>query len=195
MKSTLAAFRSLAMARDKIRRLKGSGNQWPFTVDLLPDTYPIEESLVLGPEDAGREGSAVLYRAAEPETVFLFWTRAMKLSDFSKVSELEELERFDLVARDQVVHLPIAGSGRLPLSRWPNQGMTAMAEIIKVGEKDNLTVNEDPSFANPAESDVASAIRAADNSLISLGWLEGEPTLEPSDPPAWQPISPKAAQP
>lgn len=51
-----------------------------------------------------------------------------------------------------------------------------------------------PRYKSP-ESDVVSAIRAADTFLVSLGWLEGAATLELSNPPAWQPITPKAAQP
>lgn len=155
-----SAFRSISKARDEIRRLKGAGNQGPFTVNLLPGTYSMTESLVLGPEDSGSEGSPVIYRASEPGKAVLTGARVMKLSDFSKVSAAPELERFDPAARGHIVRLSISeaglkhagpfpnqfddrggifelfdGSGRLPLSRWPNQGMTTMAEVIEVGDK------------------------------------------------------------
>ena len=41
-----------------------------------------------------------------------------------------------------------------------------------------------PKYTAP-EPMVVSAIRRADEFLISLGWLPGPPTLEVSDPPAW----------
>lgn len=43
-----------------------------------------------------------------------------------------------------------------------------------------------PNYKSP-EPVVVSAIHAADRFLTSLGWIEGEPTLVASDPPAWQP--------
>lgn len=46
-----------------------------------------------------------------------------------------------------------------------------------------------PRYKAP-ESAVVDAIRTADRFLVSLGWLEGEPALAPSVPPAWTPRQP-----
>ncbi len=47
-----------------------------------------------------------------------------------------------------------------------------------------------PRYKAP-EPVVVDALRAADNFLVSLGWLTGEPTLVPSDPVDWVPLAPK----
>lgn len=43
-----------------------------------------------------------------------------------------------------------------------------------------------PNYKSP-ESVVVAAAHDADRFLASLGWLSGDPTLVPSDPPAWEP--------
>ena len=51
-----------------------------------------------------------------------------------------------------------------------------------------------PKYTAP-EPVVVDAVRRADQFLGSLGWLQGEPTLQTSDPPAWLPRTPVSPSP
>ncbi len=154
------AFARMAQARDAIRKLKASGQSGPFTVELLPGIYPVTDTILFGPEDSGTEDAPVIYRAKNPGTAILTGARAFKLSDFAKVTDPALLERLDPAAREHVVALDLAGSGvshanpfppvfsdrggifevfdadgRLPLSRWPNEGYATMGETVVIGDK------------------------------------------------------------
>lgn len=67
------------------------------------------------------------------------------------------------------------------------------AALRAAGDRCELAIPEDPALGHAfviarhkfPEPVVVDAIRAADAFLVSLGWLEGEPTLTPSTPPAW----------
>lgn len=57
---------SLAGARDAIRKLKGQGPlAEPVRVVVADGTYPLNEPLVLGPEDSGTAMAPIVYEAAE----------------------------------------------------------------------------------------------------------------------------------
>lgn len=153
------ALAGLAAARDAIRKLKADGQHGPFTVELLPGTYPVTETIHFGPEDSGTKEAPVTYRARVPRTARLTGARTFRISDFRKPDE-HLLARLDPAARDHVVVLDLTAKGlshsdpfppvfsdrggifelfdedgRLPLSRWPNQGYTTMGETLLIGDK------------------------------------------------------------
>ena len=75
----------------------------------------------------------------------------------------------------------------------PEQARQYAAACQKAGNRCDLVWMEGsrhafvvPQYSAP-EAVVVEAIRKADAFLASLGWLEGPPTLEVSDPPAWTP--------
>jgi hypothetical protein len=153
-------FLTIARARDEVRKIRAGGNSAPVTVEIRPGIYPQPTTLAFGPEDSGREGARVTYRAVKPGTAVLTGAKILRLSDFSKVTDPAMLDRLDPAAREHVVSLPIAKSGlahagpfpdrfddrggifelfdksgRLPLSRWPNDGYTTMKKVLEVGDK------------------------------------------------------------
>ncbi len=158
-KSPESAFAGVPTARDAIRQRKSAGETGPFTVELLPGTYPVKETIRFGPEDSGTKDAPVTYRAREPRTARLTGARAFRISDFTKPDE-DLLGRLDPAARHRVVVLDLDAKsvshadpfppmfsdrggifelfdtdGRLPLSRWPNEGYTTMGETLDIGDK------------------------------------------------------------
>ncbi|MDX9978985.1 MAG: right-handed parallel beta-helix repeat-containing protein [Lentisphaeria bacterium] len=152
-------FRTLARARDEIRRLKTAGGlpEGGVTVLLLPGVYPLPSPLELTGEDAGTAASPIVYRAAERGTAILSGGGA--LAGWQPVADPAVLERLDERARGQVVHLDLppkllaelpgfanGGCGyrgkpqyplalfqnetRLPVSRWPNEGYAKMGQCL-----------------------------------------------------------------
>ncbi|MCY3018531.1 MAG: alpha/beta hydrolase [Planctomycetota bacterium] len=73
----------------------------------------------------------------------------------------------------------------------PKQARAFAAAMKKAGNRCDLQLIEGARHAfivtgyTAPESVVVSAIRQADQFLISLGWLSGQPTLAVSSPPAW----------
>lgn len=154
-----SALAGVAAARDAVRKLQAGGQTGPFTVELLPGTYPLTETINFGPEDSGTKAAPVTYRAREPRTARLTGARAFRISDFTKPDE-DLLARLDPSARENVVVLDLGAKGvshsdpfppvfsdrggifelfdqdgRLPLSRWPNTGYTTMGETLVIGDK------------------------------------------------------------
>lgn len=152
------AFQTITRARDEVRRMKAEGGA--ITVELLPGRYQLQEGIRFTAEDSGSAGAPVTYRSSEPRAAVLSGARTLRLADFSPVKDPSILARLDPAARGNVVSLDLraAGldhggafpdvfddrggifevfdaSGRLPLSRWPNEGVTTMAKVIEVGDK------------------------------------------------------------
>lgn len=155
-----APFSTIERARDEIRTLKTKGLSGPVTVELAPGTYAIAATIPFGPEDSGSEGAPITYRSASGRSAVLKGARAIPLADFKKVTHPALVERLDENVRGHVVSLPIADSGvshggpfppvfrdrggifelfdvngRLPLSRWPNDGYTTMGPVLAMGDK------------------------------------------------------------
>ena len=60
-------FATLARAREELRKLKAAGALTEgATVQVLPGTYHLSETLALGPEDSGTQGAPIAYRSVEP---------------------------------------------------------------------------------------------------------------------------------
>ncbi len=157
-RSAETAFATITRARDEVRKL--NEGKTPLAVEILPGVYPVEATINFGPQDSGREGAPVTYRAKEPKTAILTGSRIFKLSDFKEVTDPAMLGRLDPAARGKVVALDLAknnishagpfpdrfddrggifevfdAQGRLPLSRWPNEGYTTMGETLVIGDK------------------------------------------------------------
>lgn len=153
------AFRTLNRAQDAMRLQREKQITGPTVVELLPGIYPLEQTLEFGPPDSGTAVSPAIYRARDPKTAILTGARTLKLADFQK-PDGALLSRLDPAAADHVVVLDLEAAGlkhsgpfppifddrggifelfdadgRLPLSRWPNQGYTTMGQTLEVGDK------------------------------------------------------------
>lgn len=155
-----APFQTIERARDEIRTLKAKGSPGPVTVELAPGTYPVAETIAFGPEDSGTEAAPISYRSASGRSAVLKGARTIPLSQFQKVTDPELVARLDESARGNVLSLSIQeggiahggpfplvfrdrggifelfdANGRLPLSRWPNEGYTTMGPVLSMGDK------------------------------------------------------------
>jgi len=153
-------FATLGRARDEIRKLKSSGTDGPFTIELAAGVYPLESTILFGPEDSGSTGKPVTIRSTEKGGAVFQGAVTIPLSKFRPVTDPALRNRLDATARDHVLALPLADSGclhggpfplnfrdrggifeifdaqgRLPLSRWPNSGYTAMGKVLVIGDK------------------------------------------------------------
>ena len=157
-------FATLERARDAVRSLKAAGNgpAGPVTVWLQPGVYPRTQTFELGAADSGSETAPVVYRAVKPgEACLQAWYR-INPADFRPVTDAALLQRLEPAARDQVVQFTLEASGlkplkplpqvfsdggglcelffngqRMPLSRWPNDGESTMAEVLDRGDWTN----------------------------------------------------------
>jgi hypothetical protein len=155
--SPTEAMRSLAAARDRVRALRAAGEKGPITVEIAGGAYPVTESVGFGAEDGGTVDGPVTYRAAPGDAVRLTGCRAVRIADL-RAPDASQLARIDAVAREHVRVMSVDGFahagpfpsqfddhggvfelfdavGRLPLSRWPNQGDTTMARVLVNGDK------------------------------------------------------------
>ncbi len=141
---------TLEAARDRIRQWKSQGAlpQGGVEVVLQEGTYPLRQTFTLDQRDSGTPNETITYRAAEGANVTL--SGGTRLTDFTKPVDPTILERLDPAARDQVVQCDLkklglhefepAGSGKvflifnhrpMQLARWPNEGFTKIAAVIK----------------------------------------------------------------
>jgi hypothetical protein len=153
------AFRSLERAREEVRLIRAKENSARVVVELLPGTYPIEKTFLLQKQDGGSEGSPVAYRSRDRQKACLIGGRTFRLSEFQPVSDPALQERLAPEARDKVVCLSLSkekishggpfplkfddqgglfelfdSQGRMPLSRWPNEGYVTMKEVVMNGD-------------------------------------------------------------
>jgi hypothetical protein len=132
-------FETLARARDAVRGVQaGNGGKLPAggaTVWLRGGRYELSETFVLGPEDSGREGAPIVYRAMSGERPILSGGRLIR--NWRQVAEdvpgLPEAARGKVWAAD----IPEARNGkwvfrqlwkngqRLPRARWPHEDETS----------------------------------------------------------------------
>jgi hypothetical protein len=153
-------FATLERAREAVRVLKlavgmPSGG---ITVSVGPGHYLRRSSFVLGPQDGGREGAPVVWKAASPGAVVLDAGVRVRVSEFQQPAA-EDLRRIEGGAVGKVVSLDLVSLGvqhagpypvsfdngggllelyfegeRQPLSRWPNQGAAKIERIVDKGE-------------------------------------------------------------
>lgn len=153
-------FLTVGRARDEIRALKKSGKAGPVDVVLAPGRYPVTSTITFSQEDSGKEGAPITYRAAEPGKASLIGAQAIPLTKFKKVTDPAIVGRLAPEARGNVVALSVKDAGlthanrfpdkfdggggifelfdsggRMPLSRWPNEGYTTMKTVLQVGDK------------------------------------------------------------
>ncbi len=159
--SPAQAFRTLERARDAVRESKAAAPDKTHIVELLPGTFMRDRTLQLGKADSGKEGAPVIWRSREPRQAVLSGARILRLSDFAKPEDPALLERLDPAAREHIRVLDLRqhgvqhtgpfppvfsdrggifelfdAEGRLPLSRWPDEGYTTMGETLVIGDKD-----------------------------------------------------------
>lgn len=187
-----APFATLVRARDELRNRRSSGSTGPFAVELLPGRYDMAQPLVLGPEDSGKDGAPVTFRAQKPQTAILAGAKHVKISECAPVKDPKLLERLDPAARGKVVSVSIeklglrhAGpypdffhdhggifevfdeQGRLPLSRWPNAGFTTIKSVLKNGDE------KEPGTFEYRDARVARWVGALPNVWIKGQWRVG----------------------
>ena len=153
------AFRSLERAREEVRLRRTKDKAARVVVELLPGTYPMEKTFLLEKQDGGSEGSPVVYRSRDRQKACLIGGRTFRLAEFQPVSDPALKGRLSPEARDKVVCLSLSkekishggpfplkfddqgglfevfdSQGRLPLSRWPNEGYVTMKEVVTIGD-------------------------------------------------------------
>jgi hypothetical protein len=150
---------TLDRARELVRQIRSKDKSARVVVELLSGTYPLAKSFLLEKSDGGSEGNPVTYRAQERQRACLTGGRVFRLSQLQPVSDPEMKERLPLEARDKVLCLSLSKEkishggpfplkfsdqgglfevfdtqGRLPLSRWPNEGYVTMKEVVTIGD-------------------------------------------------------------
>ena len=105
-------FATLERAREAVRVLKlavgmPSGG---ITVSVGPGHYPRRSSFVLGPQDGGREGAPVVWKAASPGAVVLDAGVRVRVSEFQRPAA-EDLRRMEGGAVGKVVSLDLVSLG------------------------------------------------------------------------------------
>lgn len=134
-------FATLERARDTIRRFKTRGlPDGGVTVYIRGGTYFRAKSFVLTPDDSGKEGKPIVYRAYPNERVSLVGGHALQPGWFTRVSSAEPVwQRLDATARGQCLSVDLALLGiteygeplqmeltfdgeLMQLARWPNDG-------------------------------------------------------------------------
>jgi len=152
-------FATPARARDALREWRAK-HPWPAggaAITLAPGRYAIRSTLTLGPQDSGRPGAPVVWRARDPARPPMFdggvrlTPRPVSAADRDRLApeSRKAAVELDLAAAGLTNLPPMApggvGSGRgfrthptvelfldgtaLPLSRWPNHGFAAVAAI------------------------------------------------------------------
>ncbi len=150
---------TLTRARDRVRQLRASGLSGPVAVTLLPGEYPVTETFELGPEDSGRVGAPVVYRAAEKGRAVIYG--GMRLRDLTPVRDPAVRARLPAESRDRVWEcdlralgvtnfgelrvrgfaqppspptLEVFANGRpLTPARWPNEGFVRARRVVDPG--------------------------------------------------------------
>jgi len=91
---------TLNQARDRVRQWRAGGLTGAVAVTVLPGEYPVTETFALGPEDSGRPGAPVVYRAAEPGQAVFYG--GLRLRDFTPVRDPGVRARLPAESRDRV---------------------------------------------------------------------------------------------
>jgi hypothetical protein len=150
---------TLNQARDRVRQWRAGGLTGAVAVTVLPGEYPVTETFALGPEDCGRPGAPVVYRAAEPGRAVFYG--GLRLRDFTPVRDPAVRARLPAESRDRVwecdlralgvTHfgeLRVRGFGQPPSpptlevfadgapltpARWPNEGFVRARRVVEPG--------------------------------------------------------------
>lgn len=153
------AFQTLERARDAVRISKKSSQDKTHVVKLLPGVYTMDRALQLNADDSGREGAPVIWRSSEYRKAVLSGARTFKIRGFSKVTDPALIDRLGPEARRHILALDLrkeaighAGpfpdrfddrggifelfdeEGRMPLSRWPDEGYSTMKTVLANGD-------------------------------------------------------------
>lgn len=159
--NTDAPFLTIERAQRAVRDARKKNPGETVTVWLAPGIYAPARPLVFGPDDSGRAGAPVTWRAREPGEVTLSTGRRIDPALFQPVSDPAVISRLDPAARPHVVRLDLAALGirnigpypdhfandttlfrlffdhtLMPNSRWPNgpQGYTTMETVLDSGD-------------------------------------------------------------
>lgn len=150
---------TLTQARDRLRQLRAGGLTGAVAVTLLPGEYPVTDTLELGPDDSGRPGAPVVYRAAEKGRAVLYG--GLRLQNLTPVRDPAVRERLPAESRDRVWEcdlralgvtnfgelrvrgfaqppspptLEVFANGRpLTPARWPNEGFVRARRVVDPG--------------------------------------------------------------
>lgn len=158
-RSSDGPFATLERARDALRvtlqaARPGKGKGEP-TVVIRAGAWELSRSLRLGPEDSGREGQAVVWRAHPGERPAILGSRSCPGARLAKDPRI--LERLPPQARGRVFELDLRAQGiidsgtvtqrgnpgmelfvagaRMELSRWPAEGWLQIADVPQQGER------------------------------------------------------------
>ncbi len=156
-------FATLVRARDAVRRRRKAGPpRGGVTVWLSAGTYVLKQPLEFGPQDSGRQGAPVTYRAAPEEDAWISGGVMVPLSAFRTTADPAVLRLLPKEARGRVMQVGLERIGvtdwirempdamlgyrpplpfvqvycdgkRLPLARWPNEGFAKFVEIVDPG--------------------------------------------------------------
>jgi hypothetical protein len=156
-------FATLERARNEVRTYKKKNGipKSGITVWIGKGTYTLNKTFELGPEDAGRDGSPVVYHANLDEEVNIIGGVKIEPSQFKKVSDKNILNRFSPEVRDKILYADLKAMGvttfgeikqighglaivpspaqlyidnkQMQLSRYPNKGAITIGKVIDPG--------------------------------------------------------------
>ncbi len=147
-------FRTLAAARDAIRKLKNSTGlpAGGVHVVLLEGNYLCDTTFELTADDAGTAKAPIVYRAEQAGRVILSGGVELDSRRFKRVADKHELERLHPAARGKVLGIDLIdddmasffpGDGTYGLismdghllqpARWPNRGYHHIDKILDKG--------------------------------------------------------------
>jgi hypothetical protein len=149
-KSGDGPFRTLARARDEIRKIKKSGTlpAGGMVVELRGGSYELAVTLELSADDSGTATAPIEWRARCGEEVRI--SGGVRIGNFRSVTDAAVLKRLDASARGKVLQADlraagvkdlgqVTGDNRLELfyqdkpmilARWPNAGFVNIVDLV-----------------------------------------------------------------
>lgn len=136
-------LRTLAGARDAIRKAKGAGEDLAneVVVTVHEGTYWLPEPFVLGAEDSGTAKAPIVYRAADNEQVWLNGGIPLQPRDFRAVTNPEILNRLPEERKKRIVAYQFTPEQRSrfappwPDTWWTERELAACNELFADGRR------------------------------------------------------------
>lgn len=131
-----APFKTLEMARNKIREMNASGTypEGGVTVYLRGGEYELTKSLELSAADSGKEGSPVVYTAYPGESVRITGGKKLSYSDFKPIAAEMSAKLIDKSAASKVLQIDLGKLGIEDLGTLSRRGYGISADVLPQAE-------------------------------------------------------------